>query len=57
MTANPATALLGLPPLAYALYTAFSGNKEKQKAILSSPLAYAALAQGRFLTAKTSNSS
>jgi len=57
MTANPATALLGLPPLAYALYTAFSGNKEKQKAILSSPLAYAALAQRRFLTAKTSNSS
>jgi hypothetical protein len=53
VTMDPASALLGLPPLAYAIYSAFSGAREKQKAILSSPLAYAALAQKRYLTIST----
>jgi len=55
VTANPASGLLGLPPLAYALYTAYNGNKEKQNSILGSPLAYAALAQRRFPAGKTSS--
>jgi len=50
VTIEPSSALLGLPPLAYAIYSAFSGAKEKQKAILNSPFAYAALAQKRYLT-------
>ena len=57
VTANPASVLLGLPPLAYALYSAFSGDREEQKTILGSPLAYAALAQRRYLTASKVNSS
>lgn len=51
VTMDLASALLGLPPLAYAIYSAFSGAKERQEAILSSPLAYAALAQKRYQTA------
>jgi hypothetical protein len=48
ITANPLAALAGLPPLAYAIYSAYNGAREKQAAILNSPLAYAALAQKRF---------
>lgn len=45
VSGNIPSALLGLPPLAVAIHSAYSGSKRKQEHIMSSPLAYAALAQ------------
>lgn len=47
-TCNIPLALLGLPPIAIAIYSAYSGKQRKQREILSSPLAYAALVDERF---------